>query len=151
MRKNILLFFLILMIIFIVIFNIAIDNNELPYLNYVNSYDDDRYYLLYHWGEKQIIDGEYVNPSFDKKYFYYLKDDQKDIVLIDYVRNIKEINNKLYVIGVSPNETMDEMVYKYFVLDYDSDKLFEYSSLNDMSENDKNIFIEKIDEYFKYK
>lgn len=83
------------------------------------------------------------------KYFYYLKDDQKDIVLIDYVRNIKEIDNKLYVIGVSPNETMGEMVYKYFVLDYDSDKLFEYSSLNDMSENDKNIFIEKVDKYFK--
>lgn len=140
--------FFVFLVLIIWTICIIILNSEVPYLNSITSFDDDRYHILYSYAAKKVkINGNYVEPNFDSKYYCYLKDDIKNSVLVTHVKTYKELNGKLYLIGTNPfkytSSDMD-MEYTYFVLNYYDDELYEYSNFEEMPQSVRTIFEENI-------
>lgn len=136
----------IIFICMVVVIVNNISNAKLPYLNSITSYDNNRYYILYSYASEKVkINGNYVEPNFDSKYYCYLKDDLKNVELVDHIKTYKELDGKLYLIGTDPIEySSSGMTYNYFVLNYDNDKLYKYYNLEEMPQSVRTVFEENI-------
>ena len=134
-----------LLITLILYFHLKFDSRDMSF-NKISDFNSNKYTLSYMTlKEGVVIDDNYV----DLKWNYYIKSniESKNYAssyLIKFVKKYKELNNKLYVLGVDPTEcdnisTSCNYHYKYFVIDYNNDELTKYDSIGEMNSKDMQI------------